>query len=294
METKKLLALVETVRLKSINRSAETLDYAQSGLSYMLDTLEDELGVKLLKRTHRGISLTDEGIEILPYVIEIIEKEAELKKKIKSITRAKSEVIRIGTYSSVAANWLPGIIKVFKIKFPDVGFEIRTGVLGITKWMDDDLIDIGILEQHLAVGYRWMKIKNDEMYIACHISSRLAKEERISLEMLSGYPVIFPSINIKNAVSLNLREKNIMYENAITLHTEDGSVLLSMVSSGLGVTFLSGLYSLECPAEVCMKPIEPPLNRSLGIIVNDKNPPTRAIKQFINCLKKQTCSGDAP
>ena len=66
VDTKKVAAFIETVRAGSINKAAVSLGYTQLGLTYILNSLEDELGLKLLERNHSGISLTSDAEELYP------------------------------------------------------------------------------------------------------------------------------------------------------------------------------------------------------------------------------------
>ena len=52
----------------SFSKAAEALNYTQSGISQMMAGLEEELGVKLFARINRGVTLTDNGTRLLPYV----------------------------------------------------------------------------------------------------------------------------------------------------------------------------------------------------------------------------------
>src|SRR3712207_4174947 len=59
----KYLALQKIVELKSFSRAAESLGYTQSAISQMISSLENELSIKLLKRSRNGVTLTPEGVE---------------------------------------------------------------------------------------------------------------------------------------------------------------------------------------------------------------------------------------
>jgi len=56
------------VEVGSLTKTAEKLNMTQSGVSYAVSTLEDELGFILLKRDRSGISLTSNGERILKHV----------------------------------------------------------------------------------------------------------------------------------------------------------------------------------------------------------------------------------
>ena len=83
MDTTKLFGFTQTAKIGSINKAALELGYTQSGLSYTLNKLEDELGVKLLTRMHYGIKLTPQGEELLPNIQNILQQESMIQNKIR-------------------------------------------------------------------------------------------------------------------------------------------------------------------------------------------------------------------
>ena len=62
--TLNIRVLLDTIKIKSINKAAEELGYTQSGLTYLLNSLEEELGVPLLVRNRRGEYLSEEGNQL--------------------------------------------------------------------------------------------------------------------------------------------------------------------------------------------------------------------------------------
>ena len=55
MESKKLEALLMAVDLGSFTKAAEVLGYTQSGLTHMMNSLENEIGLRLLDRSYSGV-----------------------------------------------------------------------------------------------------------------------------------------------------------------------------------------------------------------------------------------------
>ena len=58
MDTKKLAALAAAVRLGSFTRAAEELGYTQSGLTHLINGLEREIGMTLIRRDHSCLLYT--------------------------------------------------------------------------------------------------------------------------------------------------------------------------------------------------------------------------------------------
>ena len=61
MDTKKFEALLTSAQLGSFTKAAQELGVTQSGLTHMMNALEQELGFPLLERGHYGTHLTERG-----------------------------------------------------------------------------------------------------------------------------------------------------------------------------------------------------------------------------------------
>ena len=66
MNIRKYEAFVRAVELGSLSKAAEELGYTQSGISHMMQSLEEEVGFPLLVRTSAGIQPNHEGELLLP------------------------------------------------------------------------------------------------------------------------------------------------------------------------------------------------------------------------------------
>ena len=58
MDNRKLHTLITTLRAGSFNKSAQELNCTQSAVTQMMNALENELGCKILSRSHSGVRLT--------------------------------------------------------------------------------------------------------------------------------------------------------------------------------------------------------------------------------------------
>ena len=72
MDLRKLEALVVAVELGSFTKAAQQLGYSQSGLTHMMNALEQEIGFPLLLRDHRGVRLTAQGQQIYPTIQQLL------------------------------------------------------------------------------------------------------------------------------------------------------------------------------------------------------------------------------
>ena len=114
MDSKKLEILMPAADLGSFTKATEVVGYTQSGLTHMMDALEREVGFPLLRRSHNGISLTEQGAALMPAIREFLQANANLEEQIRAIAERNTEVIRVAAYASIAMQWMPEILYRFR------------------------------------------------------------------------------------------------------------------------------------------------------------------------------------
>ena len=95
MDSKKLEILVTAADLGSFTRASEVVGYTQSGLTHMMDTLEREIGLPLLRRTHSGIQLTEYGTKLMPEIRAFLRANANLENQIAALKEQAKTTIRM-------------------------------------------------------------------------------------------------------------------------------------------------------------------------------------------------------
>ena len=81
MNIKKYEAFVRAVELGSLSKASEELGYTQSGISHMMQSLEDEVGFPLMIRTSSGILPNSEGEMLLPIIRQLLSTNENLEQK---------------------------------------------------------------------------------------------------------------------------------------------------------------------------------------------------------------------
>ena len=102
----------------SFSGAAEALNYTQSGISQMMAGLEEELEVRLFARVKKGVILTDNGARLIPYIQEMVNQKAKLRQAAFNINHKIEGKLRVGSFSSITALWMPGVIHFFKEHYP--------------------------------------------------------------------------------------------------------------------------------------------------------------------------------
>ena len=102
MDSKKLEILVAAADLGSFTKASEVVGYTQSGLTHMMDALEREIGLPLLRRTHSGVELTEYGVQLMPEIRAFLRANSSLQNRIDALKAQARTTIRIAAYSSIA------------------------------------------------------------------------------------------------------------------------------------------------------------------------------------------------
>ena len=127
-----LRAFLAVAEALSFSRAAKALGVSASSLSQMVRGLEDRLGTRLLNRTTRSVSLTDEGRSLLarvaPGVEEITSAFAAVRSSAGPAGRVRVHAFRLG-----AELFLAPILAAFASNFPDVVLDIS---------LDDRVVDL--------------------------------------------------------------------------------------------------------------------------------------------------------
>ena len=82
----------------------------------------------------------------LRYVRKIVSDFEEIQQKVNEINGIQSGTVRIGTFSSVAINWLPDVFARFQKDYPGIDYEMLLGDYEeVEKWIDEGRVDCGFL-----------------------------------------------------------------------------------------------------------------------------------------------------
>ena len=125
MDSKKLEILMTAIDLGSFSKASEVVGYTQSGLTHMVDSLERDIGLTLVRRDQNGITLTKEGEMLIPSIREFLRANAKLENQIAAITDKKRDTIRVAAYASIAMHWMPEILYRFRRVCPNIDVDLR-------------------------------------------------------------------------------------------------------------------------------------------------------------------------
>lgn len=275
-------AFIKTIETGSFTKAAEELGYTQSAISQMVHSLEEELSTTLILRSRKGITLTPDGEEFLPYIRKICNSHRELTEKHKEMEGLQSGLIRIGTFSSVTCHWIPGLIKDFKELYPTVHFELQQGnYTEISNWIKEGSVDFGFVNSNVT-DLTTIPLQEDEMLAVMPVDHPLASSTKVSLKELLKDPYILLDEGVINEPLIIFKQYN--FEPDTQYRVYDPYAIMSMIEKELGISILPKLLLNKCPYNIVTKAISPSITRTITLAYKDKRVLPIASRYFIDFI----------
>lgn len=279
----KYLAFVKTVETGSFTKAAQNLNYAQSSISKMIADLEKEWGLTLLKRSRNGICLTSAGEQILPLARTILNDFQALEGCVDQINGIQSGIVRIGTFSSVAINWLPDIFAELQKDYPGIDYEMLLGdYTEVEHWIEEGRVDCGFLRLPTIPGLDTISLKQDEYKVVLPLNHPLAQKEKIDIHDLEDQPFLLLEHGGKTEVS-DLLERDHVHPD-VRFTTWEDFAIMAMAEKGLGIGILPDMILQRIPYKLEIRSLKVPYYREIGLAMKNRNRLTPATQKFIEYL----------
>lgn len=284
MSINKYKVFVKVVELGSLTKAADAMGFTQSGVSHMINSLEDEFNLTLLNRSRSGVSLTSNGEMILKTMREILRWNEHLEQEVAAIHGLEIGTIRIGTFTSVSVHWLPGIIQEFQRDYPNIEIDLVEGdYRDIEVWLSEGKIDCGFLSLPTWDAFDVIPLHRDQMLVLLPMDHPLSNQSPVTLSQLEDESFIMLSKGSDDDVNRVLEHAS--FKPKIKYTVGDDYAIMAMVERGLGISILPGLVLSGQQRNIRLVELEEPFYRSLGIAVSSKEELSPAAKRFITYVQ---------
>ena len=284
INVQKFKAFLTAVEYGSFTKAADILQYSQSAISRMIQDLETEWNVTLLERRKSGVTLTSDGVRLLPYIKHICSAHEKLQTEVDELNGLQTGIIRIGTFSSVATHWIPNIIQQFQEKYPNIDYELLLGDYEeIESWILEGRVDCGFTRIPSNKNLEVTPMELDELQVIVPEGHVLASCESIAVEELCQYPFLLLEKDNNKVVAEIFKEKNL--EPNIRLTTWDDYAIMSLVERGFGISILPKLILRRNSYKVVCKSLKEPVYREIGFAIRERKTASLAVKCFMEFLK---------
>lgn len=295
--SEELTIFVAVVESGSFSRAAERLGQANSAVSRAVKKLESKLGVNLLNRTTRQLSLTEEGERYFRRIQGVLQEMAAAETEVMEAKLTPRGTLRIDAATPVMLHFLMPMIKPFRERYPEISLSLVSSETFIN-----------LIERKVDVAIRVGKLTDSSLRARPLFSSY--RKIIASPDYLARYGMPETVANLKHHLCLGFTEPvslntwpvassdGQLYEAECGLTSNSGETLKHPCLSGNGIACLSDyminkeLLSGELVEVLADKrlPVEMPFS---AVYYSDRAVSTR-IRAFIDFISEHLSTTPSP
>ena len=285
MNISKYKALLLAVDMGSFSGAAATLGYTQSGMTHMMNSLEEEIGFLVLQRGYYGVKLTAAGEKIIPRIRELVACEDALANEIEIVRSYGDNVIRIGAYTSITMHWLPSIVEALEKEYPSTTVNIQTGTVEeLYSGLESGRFDMVFGSRNSRQGFKWINLAKDRFYAILPKDYPTDEPDVFRLSGFNGTKFLMPGLGFDDDINRVFLEN--LVRPFVTQTYVDDPAIISMVEHGQGVSMLSELILTDRQHSAKFVPIVPEVSRSLAVAIREDATLTLPAKRLLAITKE--------
>lgn len=291
-------AFVTAAKTGSFKKTAEILGYTQAGVSYMMNSLEQEIGTALFTRDHAGARLTVDGRNLLPWIQDVCASEQALQTRIAELRGGGAGSLRVAAFASVAIQWLPGIMERFLRDNPAIEYELVI-------YESQDEMEAAVRRGEFDCCFALLPtsldlfaipLARDPIYAVLPVDHPLADAPFFPKESMAAEPYI----KVRNA------DDTTEFDTVFARHgvvprvrfaMDNDYAVMGMVDKGFGFSLFPQLVLDGSPFRLARVELEFPTYRELGIAVRSYSRASMATKAFVEYARswvaERTASDDS-
>jgi len=267
--------------LHGFTPAANRLGISQSAVSHALKSLEQELGVELLRRHQTRVEPSDIGQQLLLRARAMLGLANTLRQEAADARGMKRGTLRIGSFGPTSSiKLLPLILQQYRAAHPGIEVHIDEGPdRQVLQWLEERRIDIGfvVLPEE---RFDTVALIEDQMVALLPADHPLAVHDSLNLKDLCDFPFVLTEAGSSELVSRLFTAArltpNIRYRCSQLMST------LDVVARGDGVTVVAeGSLPNQSDSRYVKKPLSPTVVRQVGLAVLDRRQASPATRAFI-------------
>src|SRR6266850_1147792 len=292
MELRHLRYFLAVAEALNFTRAAAQLRIAQPALSRRVQDLEEEIGVDLLRRSPRGVTLTAEGKLFLDEVRELLKRADDSVEKVRALARGEYGELHVGYAPSPTVEILPPALTAFQKAVPRVKVllhdlssdELITGLRNGT-------LELAIMVQPTGdqtAGIHFEVLRTYPLCVAMPATHPFARLKSITLEKLAAEPLVglrrkdYPEYyHILDRIFAPIGAKP-----RIVVECDSASSLITEVEAGRGIALATTLFKLVAGKRLLYRPLTGTTEvGSVGIARATRGDVTPAGEKFCEILR---------
>jgi LysR family transcriptional regulator, nitrogen assimilation regulatory protein len=284
MDIKQLRYFIAIAEEGSLSAAAQRVNVAQPSLSQHVIQLEQNMNVKLLERSPRGVSLTQSGEVLLAHAREIVLALDRAKEAVRSSGSTPQGDVAFGLPSSVSMVLSVPLAETVRLELPQVRLRAIEAMSGfIQTWLTDHTVDLGILYDISSIRHLSARqLANEDLHFFAAPDAwpfGSAPGSPVRLRDLRDVELILPSPQhgLRSLIDRHARSEGVSLR--IPIEMDALAQIKTLVGRGSGYTILAPAAAIDRVerGELVMAPIvQPHLTRPVYLVRNPGKPLTAA------------------
>ncbi|MDO4280475.1 MAG: LysR family transcriptional regulator [Peptococcaceae bacterium] len=298
MRTEQLIYLNEIYRSPSLHQASENLHISVQALSLSVKNLEDELNMKILHRSHTGVSLTEQGKQLVALGNAFLADLSQLQASYPSNQQQSlTGILEIAATQGVIETLFPNLISQLFIDYPEFRLVPHPVTFTtISEALSDNCIECALFYR-LSLNGELITLYNTNDFIFtplsvgryyCMVSDKfpISQHHSVSLKTMAKYPIILYSPT--KDVLLNLFEHHSTTPNIILADSFQVFLQLLRGGNGLSVTYIpeASTMPIICAPNIKIIPFKENISSALGYLRRKKIPLSPKMQVFMSYVKE--------
>ncbi|KQN52116.1 LysR family transcriptional regulator [Rouxiella silvae] len=275
------------VRHGSFSDAAEVLGLTQPAVSLQIRQLERFFNLKLLERIAKRMKPTAAGLTLLEQIPNI-DNSIDLALQAMAIhSQGVSGNVTLGTGATACIHLLPPLLGRLKLEWPSLGVTVRIGNTDeMVKAVEENRLDLALVT--LPAGGKNLSVTPlyQEQFLLIGAKNQCQTVQNMTHEAWTKLPLIL----FERGSSTRLLIDNWFHQQGLKPRPvmELGSIeaIKQMVSAGLGFSIVPQLAMAgETSNTLTSRPLEPRLERQLGLVLRQDKPLNKGLQKVIEALE---------
>ncbi|MBO0805889.1 MAG: LysR family transcriptional regulator [Nocardiopsaceae bacterium] len=293
-EVHRLRLLRELAARGTIAATAKACSLTPSAVSQQLSVLQREAGTPLLVRDGRHLILTEAGRVLVEHAEQVLAGLEAAKAALEALSDSVSGVVRIAAFPTAASSLVPAAIAAAQAAHPDltVSLEDREGSAGIAALRAGQIDLLLVYEYNLLPeitdpGIELTPLVTESLLAAVPATLRLPRGA-LRLTALRDQPWIAPLSDSDLRATLERACGLAGFSPRLAYTSDDYTVILALVSAGLGVSLVPQLATERTSADIGLRAVaDPTLYRAVSVAVRAGSARTPSLAVLIAELRDQ-------
>jgi len=299
MELRQLRYLVALADELNFTRAAANQHVAQPALSQQIRRLEDELGLALVERTTRHVSLTEAGELLVVRARRVLAELDAAGTELEALRGMHTGHVTIGAMHTMGPVDLSLPLAVFHDRHPAVGLTVREQsseeMAEMLRVDELDLAFLSVTERVESHGLGLHQLVSEELVVLLPPEHALAGRKQVRMAELAKEQFISFREGARLRELLFAAGRHAGFEPRVTLESNESRQVRRLVSRGLGVAILPRSDAEGSGAEVAVATlVDPALRRDITLAWREGRRHSPAAAAFIDLARATFDGGDAP